>query len=231
MRPVRPIRCTCVSILLATSKLTTFFTSFTSRPRDATSVATRMRHSPVLNLFNASVRSCWVLSPCKQNERKFMVFRFFASSSHPTLLLAKINTRPSSAIAFRFAMSQGHLARSFCRTTAICRISSLAWPIWPIVIFTGLLSTSSARASMRRRNVAENMSVCLSGRIWPMIERSCGSKPISNIRSASSSTTKVTRFILAVFLRIISINRPGVATTTSAPLRRACVCSHLPTPP
>lgn len=189
MRPVRPIRCTCVSIFFATSKLTTFFTSFTSKPRDATSVATRMRHSPVLNLCNASDRSCWVLSPCKQYERKFMALRFFVSSSQPALLLAKINTRPSSAIAFRFAMSQGHLARSFCKTTAICRISSLAWPICPIVIFTGSVSTSSASASIRRRKVAENMSVCRSGRICPMIERSCGSKPISNIRSASSSTT------------------------------------------
>ena len=64
------------------------------------------------------------------------------------------------------------------------------------------------------------------------------SKPMSSMRSASSRTTTVHRSSEvegqppAVPCRSsMSIIRPGVATTMSAPLCSSCVCFHLGAPP
>ena len=55
-RAVRPTRCTWPSIVVAQSKLTTFFTPVMSSPLDATSVAIRIVLSPALNLLSAARR-------------------------------------------------------------------------------------------------------------------------------------------------------------------------------
>jgi hypothetical protein len=50
-----------------------------------------------------------------------------------------------------------------------------------------------------RGKVAENMTLCLSDRVLMMMRSICGSKPISNMRSASSSTRYVTRRRFVIF--------------------------------
>ena len=58
----------------------------------------------------------------------------------------------------------------------------------PTVTRTGSARNSEASFWMAGGQVAENISVCLSARVWEAIARMCGSKPRSSIRSASSST-------------------------------------------
>mmetsp|Transcript_63352 Transcript_63352/g.196591 ORF Transcript_63352/g.196591 Transcript_63352/m.196591 type:complete len:233 (+) Transcript_63352:1118-1816(+) len=67
---------------------------------------------------------------------------------------------------------------------------------------------------------------------WPsMICRICGSKPMSSMRSASSSTRSCTAFRLTAFISMRSCKRPGVATSTCGFSRIAWACGPLGTPP
>eukprot|EP00955_Chlamydomonas_euryale_P042208 352233-Chlamydomonas_euryale.AAC.4 len=53
----------------------------------------------------------------------------------------------------------------------------------------------------------------------------CCSKPMSNIRSASSNTKNVTRLSVHAFMRMRSSMRPGVVTAASHPALRPLTCS------
>lgn len=95
-----------------------------------------------------------------------------------------------------------------------------AYPRAPTTISIGLIKTFLANVSTFRGNVALKRTVCRSGRILLIIFIICGSKPKSNIRSASSITTYVTlrKFVIFPFDVVrISIRRPGVHTIISAP--------------
>eukprot|EP01139_Manchomonas_bermudensis_P008041 Amastigsp_a185000_4.p3 type:complete len:130 gc:universal Amastigsp_a185000_4:300-689(+) len=73
-----------------------------------------------------------------------------------------------------------------CVTSAFARMSSMP----PTAMRIADEPTQSS--AMRRTStghVAEKKSICRSGRICAIIDRSCGSKPMSSMRSASSSTT------------------------------------------
>jgi hypothetical protein len=77
-------------------------------------------------------------------------------------------------------------------------------------------------------------TICRSGRMALRIAEHCGSKPISNIRSASSSTTNVTRcndYTLPDCMVRMSIKRPGVAVTICVPRFKSAICSATPAPP
>lgn len=70
-------------------------------------------------------------------------------------------------------------------------------------------------------NVAENITNYLSGLMFYMILQIYGSKPKSNILSASSITTYVTLLKFVIFPLLVvktSIILPGVHTTISVPL-------------
>ncbi len=72
--------------------------------------------------------------------------------------------------------------------------------------------------------MAENITVWRSGRVSEMMRAICGSKPMSNMRSASSMTRYVTRrqlVILPLLVAMTSIRRPGVHTTTCGGPARA----------
>eukprot|EP00964_Phaeocystis_antarctica_P082630 scaffold51854_cov53-Phaeocystis_antarctica.AAC.1 len=88
---------------------------------------------------------------------------------------------------------------------------------------------------MGRAKVAENISVCRSSaRGSPervTILRICGSKPMSSIRSASSSTRKRQRESETRPRLRKSSSRPGVATRISAPAARASSCGRAVAPP
>jgi len=68
----------------------------------------------------------------------------------------------------------------------------------------------------------------------PRSHSTCGSNPMSNIRSASSITRYVTRRILIIRPAPVtrrSISRPGVAATTSAPRLSSEIWLATPLPP
>jgi hypothetical protein len=81
--------------------------------------------------------------------------------------------------------------------------------------------------------VAEKSSVCRaaqSGRAATM-RRTSGQKPMSIMRSASSSTRVSSLSNLTAPLRMWSISRPGVATTMSTPDFKARSWGSIGTPP
>lgn len=82
--------------------------------------------------------------------------------------------------------------------------------------------------------MAENITNYLSGLMFCMILQIYGSKPKSNIRSASSITTYVTLLRFVIFPLLVvstSIIRPGVQTTISVPLFRSLNYPAIPAPP
>ena len=86
-------------------------------------------------------------------------------------------------------------------------------------------------ASISFDSVAENSSDWrLNGSAFTM-RRMSGRKPMSSIRSASSSTRCFTNEKSAAPWPMRSSRRPGVATTMSAPERSASICGRSPTPP
>uniref|UniRef100_A0A182QQ22 Uncharacterized protein n=1 Tax=Anopheles farauti TaxID=69004 RepID=A0A182QQ22_9DIPT len=104
----------------------------------------------------------------------------------------------------------------------------------PTCTSIGFFRIRLASASIWRGNVALNITVCLSGRTLSMMRITCGSNPMSNIRSASSNTTYVTRrrFVTRPeFAASMSIIRPGVHTMISAPRFNSAICSEMPVPP
>jgi hypothetical protein len=81
--------------------------------------------------------------------------------------------------------------------------------------------------------VAEKNIVCreAEGGSASAMRRTSGQKPMSIIRSASSST-KISSFEKSpTLLRMWSSSRPGVATTMSTPALRARSCGSIGTPP
>ena len=79
--------------------------------------------------------------------------------------------------------------------TLTCWVTfSLATPTFPWTILTGSVSTSLAKISILFLNVAENREHCRSLLTWLQMDRTWGSNPISNIRSASSRTEQIEIF-------------------------------------
>mmetsp|Transcript_25316 Transcript_25316/g.63323 ORF Transcript_25316/g.63323 Transcript_25316/m.63323 type:complete len:284 (-) Transcript_25316:116-967(-) len=102
----------------------------------------------------------------------------------------------------------------------------------PVRTWMGSLPRNSrAMLTMDLGQVAVNMTVCLEGRICPAMDRSCGSKPMSSMRSASSST----RYVVLRRLRWPSVTRsmrrPGVPTTTLGSSRSSRICPDRDAPP
>ena len=80
--------------------------------------------------------------------------------------------------------------------------------------------------------VALNITVCLSALVAPAMARISGSKPKSNIRSASSKIKIVTLSKRTSPSFIKSRKRPGVATITAKPLCFiSCFCKYFGPPP
>ena len=100
--------------------------------------------------------------------------------------------------------------------------------IW---IIAGSRSSSLVSSRIGGGIVALKNSVCrFAGRCRRM-RRTSGRKPMSSMRSASSRT-RYSRFAsFAYGERKWSSRRPGVATMTSTPLRNACSCGPIETPP
>mmetsp|Transcript_30731 Transcript_30731/g.47529 ORF Transcript_30731/g.47529 Transcript_30731/m.47529 type:complete len:272 (-) Transcript_30731:50-865(-) len=104
----------------------------------------------------------------------------------------------------------------------------------PTTTSTGYLRDLRARFSTVRGKVAEKRTVWRSGRTESRMASIWGANPMSNMRSASSMTTKETLCRESIFpdcMVSMSIILPGVTTATCVPLRRSPICSDTLAPP
>mmetsp|Transcript_7082 Transcript_7082/g.15455 ORF Transcript_7082/g.15455 Transcript_7082/m.15455 type:complete len:280 (+) Transcript_7082:318-1157(+) len=209
--------------------------SLMSSPRCATSVAANTGWRPSLNSCSTQSRSSCDLSPWIARQGQPSTRSSRVRLSHRRFELQKMRIFEPSISASSSPTSLPSFAGSL-HTSTCCAICVFALPAW-----TSAPPTSRRRKPGSRKveasactsagHVAENMSVCRSGRICWSSPRSCGTKPRSSIRSASSTTTYVHRESSVFFLASSSVSRPGVATTTSGALRSASTCGALGTPP
>mmetsp|Transcript_48107 Transcript_48107/g.150563 ORF Transcript_48107/g.150563 Transcript_48107/m.150563 type:complete len:206 (+) Transcript_48107:454-1071(+) len=204
-----------------------------SSPRAATSVATSTRREPDLKSPSAWSRSRWSLSPCITT----LLSTRMATSSHIRFVLTKI-TAWSSPASRKMPSSRSSLSRESaqritrCSTSGFTRSSSAS----PALTSTGSRMNSIASRRTAAGQVAVNISVCRSCGSPRIIFRICGSKPMSNIRSASSSTRYWMPFTSTATLRPAagssrSFSRPGVATRTWGRCRSSASWGPLGAPP
>mmetsp|Transcript_20933 Transcript_20933/g.67360 ORF Transcript_20933/g.67360 Transcript_20933/m.67360 type:complete len:260 (+) Transcript_20933:383-1162(+) len=207
--------------------------SFTSRPRPATLVATMIVRSLFLKSAMVWSRSVWSMPPCSASTKYPARISSWNSVSTRACVSAKMRMAPSLLYRPSSCSSRFHLSFS-SRTSTTCSTSPLTVERPPTMISMGLIRILRASFSTCDGKVALNMTVCLSGRTFLMISVICGSNPMSNIRSASSITTYVTRcseMTRPAFRVIRSIMRPGVQTTISAPRLMSAICSATLAPP
>mmetsp|Transcript_10501 Transcript_10501/g.44677 ORF Transcript_10501/g.44677 Transcript_10501/m.44677 type:complete len:256 (-) Transcript_10501:872-1639(-) len=207
--------------------------SLTSSPRAATEVATRMLHTSLLKSATVHSRSLCSLPPCRDRHgyparsKSRNTRSHFSCDETNRMILPRSYHSPKSSSARK--------KRSFSsRISTICSMSEFTTDFPPTVISTGSVSAARASASIARGNVAENITVCRSGRRLLAMRVICGSKPMSNMRSASSSTTYVTRLKLVIRPPPVvstSIILPGVHATISHPRFNAPICAATPLPP
>lgn len=119
-------------------------------------------------------------------------------------------------------------------TSTICSTFLQACPLLPTRISTGFVNILRARFYTFLGKVAENITVCLWGRTLSTILVIWGSKPKSNILSASSMTNIVTllKFVTLPLFRVnMSIILPGVQMIISAPFFKSESCFWIGRPP
>ena len=150
------------------------------------------------------------------------------------LVSTKMSVRPVVGMAANTSSSTDCLSRS-STNSIFCVMFSDVEPTRPTDKNTYSFKKSLASIWIFCGNVAENMSVWRS--ITPGISspstmrRICGSKPMSSMRSASSSTRKRTFERLMRPRSIISTRRPGVADRRSQPRSIWRSCAPISAPP
>mmetsp|Transcript_17082 Transcript_17082/g.59923 ORF Transcript_17082/g.59923 Transcript_17082/m.59923 type:complete len:205 (-) Transcript_17082:387-1001(-) len=132
----------------------------------------------------------------------------------------------SSSLNRRDMRASGASTSTICFTEWLADRSSL-----PTVTRTGSRRNSSAILRISGGHVALNMSVWRSRPMREMMRRMSRSKPMSSMRSASSSTRYVTRSSVSEPSSMRSSSRPGVALTMCTPARSALRCSCFGMPP
>mmetsp|Transcript_27462 Transcript_27462/g.67484 ORF Transcript_27462/g.67484 Transcript_27462/m.67484 type:complete len:337 (+) Transcript_27462:558-1568(+) len=192
-----------------------------------------MLHTSLLKSVMVHSRSVCSLPPCSDRHGYPLRRRSRNTWSHLSwdatkmMILPCSYHSPSSSSMRRKRSSSG-------RISTTCSMSLFTTERPPTWISTGLFSARRASASMACGKVAENMTVCLSGRRLFMMRVICGSNPMSNIRSASSSTMYVIRRRLVIRPAPVvsrSIMRPGVHATISQPRFSSPICAATPLPP
>mmetsp|Transcript_41101 Transcript_41101/g.106988 ORF Transcript_41101/g.106988 Transcript_41101/m.106988 type:complete len:296 (+) Transcript_41101:566-1453(+) len=212
-------------------------TPFTSKPRAATSVATRMVILPFRKLSRASSRWRWSLSPWMAAMRKFARCSDRSCWSHMRFVPQKTKVRffwfLSTSYSLRVLMSIWSLLSRGPTTFTIWVMSVLALsssrsPIWTL---NGLYRKSSASFLTSFGQVAVKKRVCLFCGTSFKILRIWGSNPMSSMRSASSSTNFATLSSRTCRPSRKSFSLPGVAMRQCTPARMALSCWCLGAPP
>mmetsp|Transcript_6356 Transcript_6356/g.21740 ORF Transcript_6356/g.21740 Transcript_6356/m.21740 type:complete len:217 (-) Transcript_6356:458-1108(-) len=215
--------------------------SATSMPRAATSVATSTWEAPRAKPSRAPSRSCCGRSPCMQSTPPNpSAERSRASAAQPALVLTKTRALASAEPArasrsLRMARRRPGLSASpststRCSTVRTATGSSPHAP-WPMLTCTGESRKSAARARTAAGHVALNSSVRRpAGRAWK-ISRTWGSKPMSSIRSASSSTTVRASPRSHGWRCTRRMSRPGVDTRRCTPCAMLSRSLRMSVPP
>mmetsp|Transcript_13031 Transcript_13031/g.27411 ORF Transcript_13031/g.27411 Transcript_13031/m.27411 type:complete len:300 (-) Transcript_13031:656-1555(-) len=229
----------------AMSKLTTCVTPLMSKPRAATSVATSMEHSRDTNLRSDASRSCCCLSPCTAQVEKPSCQNNLATKSTRRLVLAKMTTDAVSKssehrkLYSSLSFTSSWASMKVCLMALLATSSPSAVPSPMNISAVSSLLRMNLEATFRTAlgQVAVKKRVCredMGGRA-AVICLSCGSNPMSSIRSASSSTTKwqsPNDKTGGVLRSRRSQRRPGVAITIRGLVRRnSCICWLAGVPP
>mmetsp|Transcript_125814 Transcript_125814/g.361785 ORF Transcript_125814/g.361785 Transcript_125814/m.361785 type:complete len:231 (+) Transcript_125814:569-1261(+) len=225
---------------------TTWETFGMSKPRPMTSVAMRIRVSPLRNLSRTCSRvSCgrppWIASASMPSAHSFSLSslaKFFwltkmsilPSGCDKTCLMCASRSCLFSSSCFSHGFgSSGQSTTTTCwtmpsRASSASSSSSAATcpppppPLRPMRIIAGA-SAHKLQASCWTSfgQVAEKNTVCRSGRIALPIWSMSPLKPISSMRSASSKQKKVTLLSETLPSLQKSMRRPGVATRMCEP--------------
>ncbi len=210
------------------STFTTRSRSSMCMPRAATFVATSAVTWPVLNCSRVRVRCGWERPPCSAAARTPTARSRLASRSADRLVSRKRMTRPSRA-AMRVVTAFLSVSSWMCRTW--CSMVVTAPADGSTECTTGSVRNCWTRRSMFWSRVAEKSRRWPSGRTCRISLVICGRKPMSVIWSASSSTVMRTSSRTQSPRSTRSLSLPGLATTTSAPRRRASACLVRDSPP
>mmetsp|Transcript_57166 Transcript_57166/g.161396 ORF Transcript_57166/g.161396 Transcript_57166/m.161396 type:complete len:231 (-) Transcript_57166:755-1447(-) len=229
-----------------------------SRPRAATSVQTRMPHSPVLpavmmrNLWSTSSRTSWTLPLWMLLHQCFSLLFWTSSSSwsHPSFVAAKtMAVSPGWRLSRSTLISRGFFS-SGRRTSTVCSMFSFAVSLSPPAPWPMLTCVAFPLVRDRAIDCTSLGHVAVKNRVWrpwpaasprasglaglghiPTILRMSGSKPMSSMRSASSKTSFSTRSKFSWPPSRKSLTRPGVPITPWTPARSSRSCSCLGAPP
>ncbi len=210
---VLPLRCLYAFPSSGGSKWMTQFTSVTSIPLEATSVAIRTRERPALN-FCIDLSLCfWFIPPWRVVNDAPISLISSPRRFTPALVRQNMMLRPHFSVMYA---ERSALPLEFIFQKRCCMLSMLT-SSGPIPILAGSFwydLTISATSSSR---VALKSIVCLSGLHLSRIEQTGSMNPISAILSASSRTTMPTSSRRRASLSRRSMSRPGQATSTSTP--------------
>mmetsp|Transcript_2986 Transcript_2986/g.6776 ORF Transcript_2986/g.6776 Transcript_2986/m.6776 type:complete len:411 (+) Transcript_2986:268-1500(+) len=204
-------------------------------PRPRTSVPTMTLTRPALKSPSARSRCRWSLSPWTDAAGRPIAHSPSTSSSAADFLFTNTTVLPgtlSSSSNVAAVLSRPSTYMTFCVTLVD------APPTRPTCSIAASTRKLSAMARTVLGKVAENIIVCRPPSAPPAgmsapstICRSCGSKPMSSMRSASSSTRKRTLRSETRPRSTMSFSRPGVATRTSQPRSSSRICAPKGVPP
>mmetsp|Transcript_3506 Transcript_3506/g.9396 ORF Transcript_3506/g.9396 Transcript_3506/m.9396 type:complete len:301 (-) Transcript_3506:1884-2786(-) len=210
-------------------------TPLISRPRAATSVASRKDASFVRNISSDSKRAAWVMSPCSSAAT--------GRPSRPNKIL-----RRCARCLVRKKMMEGaprkeraHMASSTASLCAAAAPLSLTTS-WRSSFGTAAAASAAKRTGCLRESAISALTSSLKVALKSMVCRFLGAmrkisvtsslNPISSSLSASSSTStaRSSSPTLCVLWRW-SMRRPGVATTISGLRRSTLACTWELRPP
>ena len=141
----------------------------------------------------------------------------------------KTNAR-GMLLSRKISVSSARLSACSTKST-FCSILPEIEAAGVISTLAGSLSMVEARSAISADIVAEKNSVCLFLGSVATMRCTSRTKPMSSMRSASSSTSTSTQSKRRCFLLCKSSRRPGVATKISGILRSALICGCAATPP
>ena len=204
------------------SKLMTWSTSGTSMPRASTSVATRMDVLPRRKFSSARRRWPCDLSEWMDSARYPARRSSSAHSSVRNFVRANTMTRsdPFSSSTARKSSGLSKFLMGIMNCSTVLAVS----PLRAISTMAGSFRSEPRFFSMERSMVAENRSVWRSAGVASTMVVTAGKKPMSSMRSASSSTSTSMRPRSTTSRSMRSFRRPGVAMSTSVPRRISLIC-------
>ena len=203
-----------------------------SRPRAATSDAHRSLRSPFRKASRVRIRVCWSRSPWMAAASRPCVRRDLATMSTSDFRLQKTIPFliPSFSIsirrAVRLALGSEVGRRTMCWAMVSAVVAGLATSMR-----TGSLRNCLVSRVISGGMVAEKNRICFLGGVSLKIRSMSGMKPMSSMRSASSTTRICTPVRSSLPRSKWSSSRPGVAIRTSTPRSSLSSWSLKETPP